>query len=300
MAGEEADFANLSEARVAIVGLGLMGGSLGLALREGEACREVIGIARRPETCADALEMGAVDRATGDLLAGVQDVDVVVLATPVRIILRQIEQIGPHLRPGTLLIDFGSTKTEIFRAMGRLPDGVQPLGGHPMCGKESSGLEVAEATLYENAPFVLVPLPRTDDRALAMGEALARAIRARPLILPPQRHDRLVAAISHVPYLMAVALMRTAMTVAERDDLVWSLAASGFRDTTRLAASDVTMILDILLTNRQAVAEVITRCRRQLDRLDDLLHVEEEDELRAWLQAAREQRRRLYEHELPE
>lgn len=299
MGGEEAGFANLSEARVAIVGLGLMGGSLGLALREGEACREVIGIARRPETGAAALEMGAVDRATGDLLAGVRDADVVVLATPVRVILRQIEQIGPHLQPGTLLIDFGSTKTEIFRAMGRLPDGVQPLGGHPMCGKESSGLAVAEATLYENAPFVLVPLPRTDDWALAMGEALARAIRARPLILPPQRHDRLVAAISHVPYLLAVALMRTTMAVAERDDLVWSIAASGFRDTTRLAASDVTMALDILLTNRRAIAEVITRYRRQLDRLDDLLHVEEEGELRAWLQAAREQRKQLYDHDLP-
>jgi prephenate dehydrogenase len=295
MSNEESDFTNLAQARVAIVGLGLMGGSLGLALRERQVCREVIGVARRPEICDQAIRMGAVDRATEDAAAGVRDADLVVLATPVRVILRQIEELGPHLKSGAVLIDLGSTKTEVFRAMSRLPDGVQPLGGHPMCGKELSGLSAAEASLYEGAPFILTPLPRTDDRAVEMGEALARAVRARPLVLAPQRHDRLVAAISHLPYLLSVALVRTAMLIAERDEQVWSLAASGFRDTSRLAASDVTMMLDILLTNRHAVGEMIARCHHQLDRLEDLLATGDEEALRKLLQVVQEQRKRLYD-----
>jgi len=295
MSNEESDFTNLAQARVAIVGLGLMGGSLGLALRERQACREVIGIARRPEVCEQALHMGAVDQATEDATVGVRDADLVILATPVRVILRQIEELGPHLKHGAVLLDLGSTKTEVFRAMSRLPDGVQPLGGHPMCGKELSGLSAAEASLYEGAPFILTPLPRTDDRAIQLGEALARAVRARPLVLAPQRHDRLVAAISHLPYLLSVALVRTAMLVAERDEQVWSLAASGFRDTSRLAASDVTMMLDILLTNRHAVGEMIARCHHQLDRLEDLLATGDEEALRKLLQTVQEQRKRLYD-----
>jgi len=294
MNGEESDFANLARARIAIVGLGLMGGSLGLALREGNICREVIGIARRAETCEMALAMGAVDRATDDLQDGVENADVVVLATPVRIILRQMQEIGPYLQPGTLLLDMGSTKTAVFRAMRHLPDGIQPLGGHPMCGKELSGLSAAEATLFEGAPFILVPLPRTSEWAMALGESLARAVRAQPLVLAPQRHDRLVAAVSHLPYLLAATLVRTAMSVAERDELTWSLAASGFRDTSRLAASDVTMMLDIILTNRQAVAEMVTRFRHQLDRLEDLLRSDDEAALRTWLQATQERRRKMY------
>ncbi len=290
----ESGFQELTRSRVALVGLGLMAGSMGLALRERHACQEVIGIARRPETCAEARAMGAVDWATGDLAEGVQNADIVVLATPVRVILRQIREIGPLLRPGTLLLDIGSTKTEVFRAMSRLPDGVQPLGGHPMCGKEMSGLSAADVTLYDDAPFILVPLPHTTERALALGEALARAVRARPIVLAPRRHDRLVAAISHMPYLAAVTLVRTAMSVAERDDQVWELVAGGFRDTSRVAASDVTMMLDILLTNRQAVADMMARFRRQLDTLDDLLASEDEAALRAWLQTAQEQRKRMY------
>ena len=290
----ESGFQELTRSRVALVGLGLMAGSMGLALRERHACQEVIGIARRPETCAEARAMGAVDWATGDLAEGVQNADIVVLATPVRVILRQIREIGPLLRPGTLLLDIGSTKTEVFRAMSRLPDGVQPLGGHPMCGKEMSGLSAADVTLYDDAPFILVPLPHTTERALALGEALARAVRARPIVLAPRRHDRLVAAISHMPYLAAATLVRTAMSVAERDDQVWELVAGGFRDTSRVAASDVTMMLDILLTNRQAVADMMARFRRQLDTLDDLLASEDETALRAWLQTAQEQRKRMY------
>lgn len=280
----------LRRARVVIVGLGLMGGSLGLALRARRACREVIGVARRPETVETALQMGAVDRATTDLAQGVVGADLVILATPVRTILSQIPLLGRLLAPPCVLLDMGSTKGAICRAMAALPDGLQPIGGHPMCGKEVAGIEAAEATLYEGKTFVLTPLPRTDSRAVALAASLAAAVGSRVLFLEPERHDRLVAAISHLPYLLSSALVATAEEVGRRDGAVWQVAASGFRDTSRLAASDVTMMLDILLTNREAVLAMVETFQSRLRDLAERLEVGDEAGLRALLEAARARR----------
>ncbi|MCC7353183.1 MAG: prephenate dehydrogenase [Anaerolineae bacterium] len=284
---------SLSEARVAIVGLGLMGGSLGLALRERHACREVVGIARRPETVELALRMGAVDRATTDLAAGVADADIVVLATPVRTILRQIPMLGSLLSPPCVVLDMGSTKSTICRALAALPDGLQPIGGHPMCGKETTGIEVAEATLYQGKTFVLTPLPRTGLQAVALAASLATTAGSRVIFLEPERHDRLVAAISHLPYLLSSALVAAAEEVGQADKAVWDVAASGFRDTSRLAASDVTMMLDILLTNREAVLAMVEALQGQLGSLADCLRREDEASLRALLEGARARRSRM-------
>jgi prephenate dehydrogenase len=283
----------LGEARVAIVGLGLMGGSLGLALRQRRSCREVTGIARRQETVPLALAMGAVDRATTDLAAGVADADIVVLATPVRTILRQIPLLGSFLSPPCVVLDMGSTKSAICRALAALPDGLQPVGGHPMCGKESAGIEVAEATLYEGKTFVLTPLPRTSAQAVALAASLATAVGSRVIFLEPERHDRLVAAISHLPYLLSTALVATAEGVGQADDAVWKVAASGFRDTSRLAASDVTMMLDILLTNREAVLAMIEAFQGHLRSLAEHLQANDEAGLRALLEAARARRSKM-------
>jgi prephenate dehydrogenase len=280
----------LDEAHVAIVGLGLMGGSLGLVLRERHACREVVGIARRQETVELALKMGAVDRATTDLAAGVAGADIVVLATPVRTILRQIPTLGSLLAPPCVVIDMGSTKSAICRALDALPPGLQPIGGHPMCGKETAGIEVAEATLYVGKTFVLAPLARTSAAASALAAALATAAGARVIYLEPERHDRLVAAISHLPYLLSAALVGTVEGVGQRDDAVWSVAASGFRDTSRLAASDVTMMLDILITNREAVLAMAEAYQGQLHALAEHLRANDEVGLRALLDAARARR----------
>jgi len=279
---------------VTIVGLGLMGGSLAAALRAGGACREVRGVARRPETIAEALARGFVDRGTLDLAEGVRGSDVVVLATPVRTIVELIPHLGPLLSPGCLLMDVGSTKAAIAKAMERLPAHVQPLGGHPMCGKEVSGIGAAEAGLYQGATFVLTPLPRTSPEALALAWELVEAVGARPLVMDAHRHDRLVAAVSHLPYLLSLALVAAAEDVAEEDGMVWDLAASGFRDTSRLAASDVTMMLDILLTNREEVAGMLGRLRRELDELARLLEAKDERGLRRVMEAARERRRGLF------
>ncbi len=278
---------DLSSARVTVVGVGLMGGSLGGALRG--RCRSVVGVDRR-ETIEIARTRGLIDRGTTDLARGVHQADVVILATPVRVILRLLDEIAPLLREGCLLLDVGSTKAEIIDRMAALPDYVQPLGGHPMCGKERAGIEAADPALYQGATFVLTPLPRTAPQALSLGRSVVEAAGAHPLILPPRRHDRLVATISHLPYLLACGLVGATAEVAAADPTVWRVAASGFRDTSRLAASDVTMMLDILLTNREAVLEVLDRFRDQLGTLRQLLEAGDEAGLRTNLEAMQQAR----------
>jgi prephenate dehydrogenase len=286
---------SLQDARVAIIGLGLMGGSLAMALMERSLCREVVGVARRDETVRQATARGAVHRATTDLADGVAGADVIVLATPVRTILRQIRELAAMPLGPCLLLDLGSTKGDIVMAMEDLPFQVQPVAAHPMCGKETAGLASADPTLYEGAPWVLIPLPRTSTGALSLARELAVAVGARPLVLDADRHDRLVAAISHLPYMLAVALMSVAAEIGEEDDLVWDLAASGFRDTSRLAASNVTMMLDILLTNQAAVGDVLHQVSTHLANLAGLLAAGNEDDLRALLVAAHDQRTSMFQ-----
>jgi prephenate dehydrogenase len=272
-----------------------MGGSLAMALVERSLCREVVGVARRADTIREAMTRGVAHRATTDLVDGVAGAHVIVLATPVRTILRQIRQLAVMSPDPCLLLDLGSTKSDIVAAMEALPPHVQPVGAHPMCGKETAGLAAAEPTLYEGAPWALVPLPRTSPDALALARELAVAVGGHPLVMDADRHDQLVAAISHLPYSLAVALMLTATEIGAEDDMVWKLAASGFRDTSRLAASDVTMMLDILLTNRAAVGDMLRQAGAHLGHLADLLAVGDEDNLRALLLAAHHRRAPMFQ-----
>ena len=265
-----------------------------MALTERALCREVVGVARRAETVQEAMERGVVHRATTSLTEGVAHADIIVLATPVRTILRQLRRLAAMPLPPCLLLDLGSTKKEIVAAMESLPPQVQPVGAHPMCGKERAGLAAAEPTLYQGAPWVLVPLPRTSAAALTLARELVTAVGAHPLLLDAERHDRLVAAISHLPYALAVALVLTATEVGGQDELVWELAASGFRDTSRLAASDVTMMLDILLTNRLAIGDMLSRVSAQLQRLADLLAAGDEAGLRTLLTTTRDRRAPMF------
>ena len=284
--------ARLQKARVTVVGLGLMGGSLAGALRG--QCREVVGVARRAETIETALRRGLIDRGTTDVRGGVREADIAVLATPVRVIMRQMAEIAPLLPEGCLLMDLGSTKAEIVAEMARLPGHVQPLGGHPMCGREKAGIEAADPALYRDQTFILTPLPRTLEAALALGRALARAVGARPLVLEPERQDYLVATLSHLPYLLACALVRTADVTTSPDPAAWEIVAGGFRDTSRVAGSDVTMMLDILLTNRERVLQAVGTLQRELGQLAHLLEAGDEETLRGMLDAIRAERLRMY------
>lgn len=283
----------LRDATVAIVGLGLMGGSLALALRAHNVCRRIIAITSNAVTREQLGARRIADQVSAEM-ESVSTADLIVLAAPVRTIIALLPRVGVYARPGAIIIDLGSTKREIVQAMEQLPPHVQPLGGHPMCGKEKAGFGAADAELYRNAVFVLTPLPRTSAHTLTLAQALAEAVGARPLVLDPARHDKIAAAISHLPYTLAAALMLTADEFAGDDDLVFALAASGFRDTSRLAASDVTMMRDILLTNRENVANLMRMCSHRLNHLADLIETGNENTLRAALEHAANKRRALF------
>jgi prephenate dehydrogenase len=286
---------SLKDACVAVVGLGLMGGSLALALKKRQLFRQVVGLVRRREAVRQAEALGVVDLATTDPAQALTQADLVVFSTPVRTILQQLDQWAGLFKPGAVITDMGSTKQEIVQVMAGLPPGIHPLGSHPMCGKEQAGLGAAEITLYQNAPWVLIPLERTPAAATQLVYNMAVAIGARPRLLSAERHDKLVAAISHLPYTLAATLVLAAKHVADDDPVVWEVAASGFRDTSRVAASDVTMMLDILLTNRTALIQMLDITQKQLAQLARALADGDEATLRALLEQAAQQRQVLFQ-----
>jgi prephenate dehydrogenase len=289
---DDPGFKRLADCRVAIVGVGLMGGSLGLDLRG--QCAERVGVARNPDTLAWALAHGMIDR-SADFDAAVEACDLMVLATPPRTIVTQLRALSQMPRSGLtpkVIVDLGSTKTEIVAAMDALPAHFDPVGGHPMCGKEVSGVAAAEAGLYQGQTFILTPLGRTSIEALSLVHEMVTTIGARPLVLSAARQDALVAQISHLPYVAAVALVRA--TLGAGDKRVWEVAASGFRDTSRLAASDLTMMLDILLTNRAAVLAALAGYRTELETLTDLIERGDAEALRAALAPAQAKRSALF------
>jgi len=280
---------------VAIVGLGLMGASLAMDLRG--HCGEIIGISRSPETLKYALDNRIVDRIAS--FDPHLDCELMVLAAPVRTIIRQLKELGdssPHATSErTVILDLGSTKTEIVKAMQALPDQFDPIGGHPMCGKEVAGIRNAESNLYRNKMFVITPLERTSSAALEMVSEMVKVIGAVPLSLTPQRQDGLVALTSHVPYLVASALMQTALT--KEDPELWKVAASGFRDTSRLAASDLTMMIDILLTNQEAILEALKEYQAELEILKVMVKEGNETKLREVLTPIQQKRAALFSQE---
>jgi len=286
-----------------IVGLGLMGGSLALALRRARRQADatawqaaglptrIVGVGRNKQPLAAARSAGAIDAWTTDLAEGVKGAGIIVLGSPVRTIIGTLPEVGRCADAGALVMDLGSTKSRICAALDGLPAPLQPVGGHPMCGKETAGFAAAESTLFDDRPFVLCPLARTSQAALERSKALARAIGARPVVLDPEVHDRAVAAISHLPYAIAVALVRAVDDSG--DATTWSLAASGFRDTTRVAGSDVDMMTDILLTNRSAILARLDDFSTHLETLRSALDKGDEAALRAQLAAAQERRSSL-------
>ena len=275
---------------LAIVGLGLMGGSLALAMRA--HADFISGVDHDEGTRRFALERGMVDCATGDLNAGVNRADVVILAAPVRVIVEMLNmRIGSYLRSNTLVIDIGSTKQDIVDAMASLPIGVNAVGGHPMTGKENGGIEESDGSLYRGSPFVLCPSRRTTPAARLHAVDFVETLGALPIEMEAERHDQIVAGISHLPYLLSATLVATIAKQAGDDGAYWELAAGGFRDTSRLAASDVTMMGDILSTNTKAVATLLAQFRMQLAMLETLLIAGDDHRLGESLQPIRRARK---------
>lgn len=261
--------------RVCIVGLGLMGGSLAMALRG--RISTIIGVDANAHTRQMALEQQIVHQATADFAEGIRHADLLILATPVRSILQLLAEL-PRLRPnGCLVLDIGSTKQVICDAMAALPDSFQAIGGHPMCGRETAGLAAAMADLYQGQTFILCRHARTTAAVEAVALNLIATIGGRPLFLSPQDHDVAVAAVSHLPYLVAAALM------GQSDEKHWPVSASGFRDTTRLAGTDPRMIFDVLMTNREAVLDALQAYQAEVGQVIELLAADE-TALLEWVQ----------------
>lgn len=262
----------LSTAHIAILGLGLMGGSLAMALRG--QCAALLGVDPNEDTLSLALRSGVVDKASPDPAELLPLADIVILAAPVRVILSLLEKL-PGLHPGSaLVLDLGSTKREILQAMLELPSRFSPIGGHPICGKEKSGLENAQASLYQGAPFVLTPTPGTSPAGAAIAESLVQAVGARPLWLDAEIHDQWIAFTSHLPYLLALALAQATPSEASL------LVGPGFRSTSRVAATPASVMLDILATNRLNILESVALLRKRLDALEDCLRDEDWERLK--------------------
>ncbi len=266
-------------AKVGVFGLGLLGGSAALGLKSRFLAGEVHAFDRDPKALEAALALGAADRVHTEIGPWVADLDLAVLAAPVGAIPALIEEIRPHASEKTLFTDVGSVKGPVVRAASVLP---RFVGGHPMAGSERAGVQNAHAGLLENAVWVLTPTGATDPADLEEVETLVSELGAYPLVLDPELHDRLVARVSHLPYLLAVAL-NLLVSRDEKKDLLMFLAAGGFRDLTRVASGSPRMSRDMVAENREAVGAALSDLKAALAELeaalenpDELIHLAEE------------------------
>lgn len=265
--------ARIAFEQVAIIGTGLIGASFGLALKRLTPAPRVIGCDLTGSARRSATGLKAVDRATGNLADAVREADLVVIAVPVRAIELVLREIGPLLRPGTVVTDTGSTKRQVMAwAAELLPDGVSFVGGHPMTGRATAGTEGASGALFENAVYCVSPSTTADPKGVENVVKTIESLGSVVYFVEPDEHDGLVASISHLPFVASNAIMRSAAT-----DRGWrearTIAAGGFATITHLCENDSRMFADVCLTNRDQVT-------RQIDRL-----VEELGELRALIQA---------------
>ena len=239
--------------QVVIIGVGLIGGSLGMAIRKHRLAKQVIGIDLDTQSLALAQDLGAVDMWDTEYTA-VEDGDLVILAAPISANLEILEKISPLLAPQALITDVGSTKGEFISHAERMMAGRSMfVGGHPMAGAEAGGVRRADPYLFENAYYILTPTEKTAPQALAAMEELVKGIGAKPLFLDPQTHDLVVAAISHLPHLAAAALVQAAAAVDVEYPVTLALAAGGFKDTTRIASGDPALWREICFSNKEQI-----------------------------------------------
>jgi len=253
--------------RVALIGLGLIAGSMSLAMRRAGLAGEIVGTARSAETRGVAREIGLVDRVTDSAAEAVQGADLVVLCVPVGAMGAVAEEIGPHLAPGATLTDVGSVKRAVIKAVApHVPQGVHFIPGHPLAGTEHSGPRSGFAELFDNRWTLLVPASEDVPEApVAKLRALWEGMGAHVDVMDADHHDLVLAVTSHTPHLIAYTMVGVADDLRRvTDSEVIKYSAAGFRDFTRIAASDPTMWRDVFLTNKDATLEILGRFTEEL------------------------------------
>lgn len=276
--------------RAAVIGIGMIGGSFALAARERGLVGTVVGVARTERTLSQARSLGAADETTTDPVVAVSGADLVYLAAPVGVIPALLCAIAPAVAEGCLLTDAGSTKREIMAAAAHLPPHCTFVGGHPLAGSEQAGIAAARPGLFRGCSYFLTPDPQANPDALGLLRRLVEGLGGRSVLIDADAHDRLMAATSHLPHMIAAALCAT---LADLEGDLARLAGPGLRDTTRIALGSPELWRDILLSNADNLQTALEELRRALDQFQSALEAGEGDALSALLQRARAVRQRL-------
>ena len=283
--------------QVAIIGVGLIGGSLGMILRRKALADHVVGVGRRVENLKTAVALGAIDRYVADPQEGVRGADLVVLATPVDTYERHLQEWAHCLAPGAIVSDVGSVKgTLVERSETAMPTGVHFVGAHPIAGKEKTGVAAGSDQLFKGARCILTPTTRTDQPALDRVRQLWEEAGSIVLLMDPHLHDQILGAVSHLPHVAAFALMNALAELRDQQVPLLDLAGhsgGGLRDTTRIAASSPEMWRDIFLWNRDNVVSYIDRYARALEELKQLIKAEDAAGIEKLLERAKGERDKL-------
>lgn len=283
--------------RVALIGLGLIAGSMAHAMRRAGLAGEIVGSARSPETRAIAAEIGLCDRIAETAAEAVKGADLVVLCVPPGAMGAVAAEIAPHLAQGVTVTDVGSVKRDVITQVGpHLPQGVHFVPGHPLAGTEHSGPRAGFAELFDNRYVLLTPEPETDPAATAKLRALWEGCGARVEEMDADHHDLVLAVTSHTPHLIAYTMVGVADDLRRvTDSEVIKYSAAGFRDFTRIAASDPTMWRDVFLTNKEATLEILGRFTEELFALQRAIRRGDGDHLHAYFTRTRAIRRGIIE-----
>ncbi len=283
--------------RVALIGLGLIASSMAHAMRAGGLAGQIVGHAKSAETRGIALEIGFCDHVYATAAEAVAGADLVVLCVPVGAMAAIAEEIGPHLAPGCTVTDVGSVKQAVIEAVApHMPDTVVFIPGHPMAGTEYSGPRSGFATLFVNRWWLLTPLADTDAAALVRLQSLLEAIGAKVDAMDAAHHDLVVAVVSHTPHLIAYTMVGVADHLAQvSNSEVIQYSAAGFRDFTRIAASDPTMWRDVFLHNKEATLDILGRFTEELFMLQRAIRMGDGAQLHAYFTRTREIRRGIVE-----
>lgn len=277
----------LAESRITIVGLGLMGGSLALSVRDHVA--SITAVDKDQEVLKRALNWGIVDKVSFDLESTLAMTDLLILATPVSSIITTLKWLASRDYGPLAILDLGSTKQQICELMSHLPDDNLAIGGHPLCGREVSGLESAKSTLYQNQPFVLCRTSRNNQELERLILQLINTLGAQPVFMSPTSHDEIVAATSHLPFITSAALIDVVDEIARSLPQTWNISATGLRDASRLAGSNPQVMLDILLSNKKYVVTHLETFGKRLNKFAALLEEEDDAALMDWLTAIQQQ-----------